>query len=52
MIDTLTDRSRRDFGIKTLLSTWLYPLLEIAMRNYDVKRYDLIHLATILHIKG
>ena len=50
MIDTHTDKSRRDFGNKTLLSTRLYPLVEIAMRNYDVKRYDLIHPAAILHM--
>ena len=51
MIDTHTDKSRREIGNKALLSTRLYPLVEIAMRNYDVKRYDLIHPAAILHIK-
>ena len=50
MIDTHTNKFRRDFGNKTLLSTRLYPLVEIAMRNYDVKRYDLIHPTAILHM--
>ena len=49
MMDTHTDKSRRDFGNKALLSTRLYPLMEIAIINYGVKRYDLIQPAAILH---